>query len=259
MSYAAKGIIKRFLATSTPSQYDLFLDSGAFTAFTKGKAVDIDEYCDFIKETAAYWTTYAALDVIGDAEATLNNLSYMEKQGLSPLPTFHPITQRWDILEMLLRKYSYIAIGGLVGIKRKKRRALLSPVFALNCKYKKRLHGFGLTDFTLLREFPFYSVDSSSVAYYSRVGNIAGIDRVTSKRRTMAEKQEAYVAGGWLQAKADFRLSDRSTPEGKAKVKWATETLFKQALRFYKNQAEIITKLWTARGVDWAKQLGEKP
>ena len=46
-----------------------FLDSGAFSAFTQGAEIDIQEYIEFIKEHKDYLEAYANLDVIGDAEA----------------------------------------------------------------------------------------------------------------------------------------------------------------------------------------------
>lgn len=94
---------------------DLFLDSGAFSAFTKGKVINIDEYIGFIKKNEKVITTYAGLDVIGDSEATRKNVEYMESKGLHPLPTFHHGSD-YEELERMVKKYNYIALGGLVPI-----------------------------------------------------------------------------------------------------------------------------------------------
>jgi len=59
-----------------------FLDSGAFSAFTKNVSIDISDYIKFIKDNKNIFKNYAVLDVIGDAKETLKNQIIMEKQGL---------------------------------------------------------------------------------------------------------------------------------------------------------------------------------
>ena len=61
---------------------DLFLDSGAFSAWSSGTNISMDDYIDFIIENKQYITVYSNLDVIGDAEATWRNQSLMERKGL---------------------------------------------------------------------------------------------------------------------------------------------------------------------------------
>ena len=56
---------------------NLFLDSGAYSAWSKGVTIDIDEYISFIKKNIKYITVYANLDVIGDPEATYRNQKYI--------------------------------------------------------------------------------------------------------------------------------------------------------------------------------------
>ena len=68
---------------------ELFLDSGAFSAWSQGKEINIEDYIQFIKEHKDVIDVYANLDVIGDAEATWRNQLRMEKAGLNPLPVFH--------------------------------------------------------------------------------------------------------------------------------------------------------------------------
>lgn len=69
-------------------QYRLLLDSGAFTAHTKGKEVDFDEYCAFVKSPPMELEGYFMLDVIGNPEATRRNLDKMLAKGLKPIPIF---------------------------------------------------------------------------------------------------------------------------------------------------------------------------
>ena len=80
---------------------DVFLDSGAFSAWTRGVEIDIQKYIEFIKQNQDVITVYANLDVISpgrfsmgtkeSAELTLRNQKIMEQAGLSPLPVFHSL------------------------------------------------------------------------------------------------------------------------------------------------------------------------
>ena len=62
---------------------DFFLDSGAFSAFTKGVEIDIIEYCNFIKRTSRYHYTLCRIGCNWFSRRTLKNQKIMEEQGLS--------------------------------------------------------------------------------------------------------------------------------------------------------------------------------
>ncbi len=47
-----------------PGAFCLFIDSGAYTAYTKGKEVDVDDYINFINEIGDYGTVFAQVDKI---------------------------------------------------------------------------------------------------------------------------------------------------------------------------------------------------
>jgi hypothetical protein len=145
---------------------DFFLDSGAFSAFTKGVKIDIIEYCNFIKEHLDIITHYAVLDVIGSAEETLKNQKIMEAEGLSPVPCFH-YGEDYSYLSYYIDNYDYIALGGMVPVHTNDLIPWLDTVFS---KYicdgkgfpKCKTHGFGLTTTNLMVRYPWYSVDSTS-------------------------------------------------------------------------------------------------
>lgn len=158
----------------------IFLDSGAFSAFTKKVKINIDEYIDFIKKHERYIDVYANLDVIGDADATLENQKYMESKGLNPLPVFHTLYEPFDYLVYLLDKgYSYICLGGMAtGVDRE---TLITKLDISFSEYicdketgfpKVKVHGFGLTSVDLLIRYPWFSVDSTSWVLTSRFGCI---------------------------------------------------------------------------------------
>ena len=146
------------------SNDDLFLDSGAYSAYTQKKDINIDEYIDFIKKNDC--EIYAGLDVIGDAIQTLKNIEYVTASGLNPIPTFHKPSKESDLLELLDMNFEYIALGGMAGIDKnvKTNEIWLDKVWSLIIQKNSKLkvHGFGMTTFKLMKKYPWYSVDSTT-------------------------------------------------------------------------------------------------
>ena len=153
---------------------ELFIDSGAFSAFNQGVPIDVHEYIEWIREHEEFIDTYANLDVIGDPKTTLKNQRIMEKAGLNPLPCFH-YAEPIKYLEYYLNKYDYIALGGMVPISSRDLSIWLDRIFSQficgeDGMPKVKVHGFGLTSFRLMREYPWYTVDSTSWILTGRNG-----------------------------------------------------------------------------------------
>ena len=173
-----------------PEQLRFFLDSGAFSAWSAGKPVDIDEYIEFIKANIDVIDVYACLDVIPGkpggkptskqrdeaAAATWQNYLYMKAQGLDPLPVYHYGEDVKWLHNMLEHKVEYIGLGGLVGIPSALRRLWLDRVFTLitddQGKPIIKTHGFGMTSVPLVFRYPWYSVDSTSWIKTSQFGGV---------------------------------------------------------------------------------------
>jgi hypothetical protein len=171
----------------------VFLDSGAFSAFTKGVEIDIPEYCDYVKRNKDIieevpvdfhgWKgnvqLFSVLDCIGDKEkgaGTLRNQQKMEKLGVFPLPCFH-YGEDEKYLEHYIRNYPYITLGGMVPITTKQLYHWLDRMWDKyltdeNGVPKVKVHGFGLTTLELMTRYPWYSVDSSSWVQIAVHGNI---------------------------------------------------------------------------------------
>lgn len=155
---------------------ELFLDSGAFSAWNKGVEINIQDYIAFIKKHRKYISLYAVLDVIGDAEGTWKNQQIMEAAGLSPLPCFH-FGEPFRYLERYIDEYDYIALGGLArkGV-RSELFDFLDKCFDVICDEKGfpkiKVHGFGVTGMKAMKRYPWYSVDSTSWLLTSRTGSI---------------------------------------------------------------------------------------
>lgn len=156
---------------------ELFLDSGAYSAWSQGKEINIDDYISFIKENEQVIDVYANLDVIGNAQATWANQIYMENAGLHPLPVFHYGEDEKWLQRILSRKYEYISLGGMVPISTKDLFQWLDHIWLDYLVDKDgypivKVHGFGLTSLRLMLRYPWYSVDSTSWVVTGRMGSI---------------------------------------------------------------------------------------
>jgi hypothetical protein len=154
----------------------VFLDSGAFSAFTMGAQVDLPGYCRYIKENEDIIDVASVLDGIGDPLKTYQNQMAMEALGTKPLPCFH-YGEDIRYLEYYVANYEYITLGGMVPISTRQLYFWLDEIWE---KYltdgsgrpKVKVHGFGLTTIPLMRRYPWFSVDSSSWVQISSNGNI---------------------------------------------------------------------------------------
>lgn len=93
---------------------EILLDSGAYTAYTKGKNVNLLDYIAYIKANAGHIARYISLDVIGDHRMTLLIYNFMRQSGLVPLPVLH-------YGEEALYGYNLpgLALGGTVPVRDK--------------------------------------------------------------------------------------------------------------------------------------------
>ena len=155
---------------------ELFADSGAFSAFTQGASIDIHDYIAWLQRWSHWWTAYANLDVIGNADATAVNQQVMEDAGLRPLPVFHTGTP-FPVLDAMLDDYDYIALGGMVPYLGRKQILIpwLLKAFDM-ARGRGGYHGFGCGSWDLMRIFPWVSVDSSTPGVAYRYGKITLFD-----------------------------------------------------------------------------------
>lgn len=178
--YRARLRISRIERYSSAMKHNisLFLDSGAYSAWSQKTEIDIKEYIEFIKRHEKSIKLYANLDAIGDPEKTLNNQKIMEDAGLKPLPCFH-IGEDIKYLKYYLKHYDYLAFGGMVPYA--KTPDILSRwldtmfgdyICDASGKPQYKVHGFGLTSLPLMLRFPWWSVDSTSWVMTSRLGSI---------------------------------------------------------------------------------------
>lgn len=172
----------------------LFLDSGAFSAWSKGTPIDLDRYCDFVH---ANWQTFdriATLDTIGDEAASLANWRLM----LSRLPwcaeRLVPVFHEGEPIETL---DAYCARARVVGLGRTAGRRSKPLTFAFYDEVFNRypthaFHAFGNGDPQTLEPYPFDSFDCTSWERDSGYANKHGFPWSRATRET---RMRAYIEG----------------------------------------------------------------
>lgn len=161
----------------------LFMDSGAFTAWTKGVTINLEEYIAFINEYGEYIDHFGQIDSIPTkndyehvkkaADDTWTNYLEMIEKVKYPEKityTFHvgePIENfiealKWgsehkDIMKM-------IALGGMVKKNKQTKESLITRALAEVKKYypEVKVHLFGTTSDSYFQKFPVDSGDSSN-------------------------------------------------------------------------------------------------
>lgn len=160
----------------------IFLDSGAFSAYTLGIKIDLEKYCRYIQENDDILKREdgkpiaSVLDGIGDAQETLDNQNAMERLGVKPLPCFHAGEDE-RYLEYYIKNYDYITLGGMVGsstaqlmiwLDRMWDRYLTDP----SGRPRIKVHGFGITSIPIMERYPWWSCDSSSWIQSAAYGTV---------------------------------------------------------------------------------------
>lgn len=193
----------------------IFVDSGAFTAWTKGKTINVDEYIDWINKNNKYINLYGQIDYIpGDivngatkeeveeaAKKTWENYLYMRPKMKNPeglLYTFH-VGEPYQYLKQALEwtdengnYIPYIALGGMVGKTREVKESFLEQCFTIikqSSNPNVKVHAFGMTSFDLLEQYPITSADSTSWIMTGANGGIKtdiGIIQVSSNKKYLS-------------------------------------------------------------------------
>lgn len=210
---------------------EVFADSGAFSAATLGATIKLADYAAWLKEWDHLLTVRATLDVIGDPVATARNTAKLEREGIAVLPVFHT-GSAFSELEELVKRYDYMALGGMVPHAKDAPAVLrwLVQCFKVARETGTVFHGFGQTRLDTLRKLPFYSVDSSAWASGMRYGTITlwdsrlnkliqlqGGDRVAARKH--AALLRAHGADPALVGRPGFaQKSQRSEPQFRKEV-----------------------------------------
>lgn len=173
---------QNFVDNMRENNANIFVDSGAFSAFTLGTTINLHAYCDYIKRNTDIIRKEdgilmaSVLDGIGDPLQTWRNQLNMEELGAKPLPCFHAGEDE-RFLEWYVQKYEYITLGGMVGSSTQQLMTWLDRIwdrYLVDGSGRPRLkvHGFGITAIRLMERYPWWSCDSSSWIQSAAFGSI---------------------------------------------------------------------------------------
>lgn len=187
--------IKNWIDNKKPSS-KLFIDSGAYTAYTKGVKVCVDDYIDYLNSITDSCTLFAQLDTIPGSmgkpktdEERLNaprlsweNYLYMRERLLEPeklIPIFHQ-GEDYKWLDNMLewtdnngKHIDYIGISPAVDVPGL--IEFLTRSFDMIEKSSNpnvKTHAFGMTRLNILETYPYTSADSTSWKLNAAMGSI---------------------------------------------------------------------------------------
>ncbi len=178
------------------------LDSGAFSVITLGTRISLQEYGGWLKAQRVTQRPevqfYSNLDVIGDADKTWRNQQVMELEGLSPRPVIHHGYTDAQI-ERVIDRHQDFSIGGLVPLLKGSTRPLVTQFLdrIFNAAFKRWptpcIHGFGVSVYSLIKRYPFDSVDSSTWLTGVRYSRVVLFDEVRAKLVTVPIRDPAQL------------------------------------------------------------------
>jgi len=138
----------------------------------------VDSYCLFILKNINNFNTYVNVDVIFNAELSWKVQQYIESTyHLKPLPVFHS-GEDYKWLKKYIDQYEYIGIGGLGQQMSSSMwcHSVGDPAFSIICDEKGyprvKTHGFAMTSPSLIVQYPWASVDSTSWMQFGKYGLI---------------------------------------------------------------------------------------
>ena len=228
---------------------NILIDSGAFSAFTKGKKIDIDEYAEFIKTFSLQWKDkvnsiyFINLDSIGNAEESWVNQEYLDKKGLKTIPVIHQWGFDEKNLIRAIENYDFFAFGGMVGRKQKvhtipwlnKCYNIVGKYYRKNKKLPK-IHLLGVASLKILYRYPCFSCDSTAYMSINKFGesNFLKLSNLPKaglhKNNTGYKNQDKYT----YNRKADHEL---------------LRQVMEFEIRHYQKQEKEITEFWKKKGI----------
>lgn len=174
----------------------LFLDSGAYTAYTKGVVLSVDDYISYINSISSHLTIVAQLDtipgrygypktkeeIINAPRLSWENYLYMRERLIEPnklVPIFHQGEDfKWlkNMLEWVDNEgkhIEYIGVSPAVDVPGLEEWLTESFVMIKNSSNPNvKTHAFGLTQLSVLEYYPYTSADSTSWKLSAAMGNI---------------------------------------------------------------------------------------
>lgn len=195
-----RGEIANMVETKKAGKYSgkILIDSGAFTAHTKGIEIDVDEYISYINGIMSYIDVFAQVDHIPGqfgkpktdkqlAEApkkSWENYLYMRDRVSDPnklMPIYHQGEKNEWLKNMLEWTDSqgnhipYIGISPANDKSQSEKNVFIDMCFKIiqsSSNPNVKTHAYGMTNLKVLETYPFTSADSTSWALTAVNGSI---------------------------------------------------------------------------------------
>lgn len=158
------------------------IDSGGFTMYQhtvhKKETVNyveyLDEYLDFIQDNIGkfFWAANYDIEGIVGLNKVLEwnkEFQWLDEHGQDIVYVAHDTFPPYRNLYHYFDRYNYIGVTG--GIHGKEDVGYFEQVYNLSLKYGKFVHGFGMTNFVLMNNFPFYTTDSTTYLGGAKFGS----------------------------------------------------------------------------------------
>lgn len=156
---------------------NLFLDSGAFTNFTKGKeVVSMASYQQFLRDRKDRIWKYINLDIIGDSAGSQRNYEELRANGFDPVPVFTKeaslsSSERKQALFEMSKTSNFITLGGVAGeLTKPATKNYIRGCAHFLHKQKTKFHILGCGSPPIIKSVLPYSCDSSSYCMGNKFG-----------------------------------------------------------------------------------------
>lgn len=186
---------------------DILLDSGAFTAFTQGVEITVDDYCERLERLGEHVWQYITLDVVENREQTRINLAEMRRRGFSPMAVF-TLDEEYAAVPELIDGNLHLCVAGGVSQPTDWYSARIEKVWRTSGK-KALLHGLGYTRGAAPLRSRVHSIDSSTWAVGSRYGNVTIYSPATAtlRQRNWRRLVERKPVSEWPKGLASLVMS----------------------------------------------------
>jgi len=166
------------------------LDSGAYSAWSKGETISLRSYIWYIKRHREHFEHYVNLDVIPgspgkratadmverSAKLSYDNLQEMKRAGLDPIPVYHMGESMYWLKLLMKDGHGYIGISPATDAHTSEIIRWLDKVFLeitdASGRAKIKTHGFGIASFEIMKRYPWYSCDTVVWALRAAFGAI---------------------------------------------------------------------------------------
>lgn len=180
------------LSRDNGHRVNIMMDSGAFSAWSSGITINIDDYIAYLKENMPSFYSAVCLDTIPgesgsmarvtqrmleeSANKSFENYLKMRKAGLDVIPVFHQGEDFAHLERLVDERVPYIGISPYMRAKPDSMMAWFDECFTRITDKDGvplvKTHGFGVTSNRATRRYPWFTLDSTSWIMQAAYGSV---------------------------------------------------------------------------------------